>query len=185
MRVMPIPPIAAMRFAARCCRTSFGEPMRSLFLCTGLIVMALMLTPARAQDPVAGAAAGLQQEALPPVSEAVPLTIFVTIWNAIDTPLQAATVPVVTSVAAQTRTWVTAGLTLWLAFFCIGSMFPSGSGGSMFFTGLFRELLQGAVAITIIQAYADLVVPAIQGLPGELATLFATNGSPQAGGGVA
>jgi len=164
---------------------SFGEPMRKLLLCTGLFVMALIVTPARAQDPVAGAAAGLQQEALPPVSEAVPLMIFVTIWNAIDTPLQAATVPVVTAVAAQTRTWVTAGLTLWLAFFCIGAMFPSGSGGSMFFTGLFRELLQGAVAITIIQAYADLVVPAIQGLPGELATLFATNGSPQAGGGVA
>ena len=33
----------------------------------------------------------------------------------------------------------------------------------MFFTGLFRELLQGAVAIAIIQIYADLVVPADTG----------------------
>lgn len=150
-----------------------------------VVVVTTIAAPALAQDPVAGAAAGLQQEALPPVSATVPMVVFTTIWNAIDGRLQAATLPVVAAVADRTRAWVTAGLTLWLAFYCIGALFPTGSGGSMFFTGLFKELLQGAVAITIIQIYADTVVPAIQNLPGELANLFASNGSPPAGAGVA
>jgi hypothetical protein len=160
--------------------------VRRLLALVCLLVTTFMVTPARAQDPVAAAAAGLQQEALPPVSATVPLVIFVTIWNAVDTPLQAAAGPMVATTAATTRTWLVTGLTLWLALWCAGHMFPSGSSGSMFFSGLFRELILGAVALTIVQIYAQYVVPfALQDFPGELTALFTTGGAPTQGAGVA
>ena len=161
-----------------------------LFLCTGLIIVdgADAHAGPRADGPASGRG-GLvkaQQEALPPVSEAVRSdNALSAIWNAIDTPLQGRDCAG-GDVRRGTDPYLGHGRPDLVArVFLHWVDVSSGSGGSMFFTGLFRELLQGAIAITIIQAAADLVVPAIQGLPGELATLFATNGSPQAGGGVA
>jgi TrbL/VirB6 plasmid conjugal transfer protein len=151
-----------------------------------LIVAVALTGHARAQTEPA---VQLGNFATPPEAVAAPagsLAIFTVIFEAVDTPIQGAAGPMVTAAAAQTRTWLTAGLTLWLAFWCIGAMFPDGSGGSMFFTGLFRELLQGAVALTVIQIYADVVLPfALTAFPGELANLFTFGGTPKVGVSVA
>ncbi len=143
-------------------------------------------TQARAQDPVAGAAAGIQQEALPPADVAgAPMVVFTAIFNALDGPLQGGAAGMITAVAAQAHIWVVAGLTLWLALWCISVMYPAGSGQGMFFSGLFREFLVGAVVVTTIDIYANYAMPLLLNMEGELANLFVVQAGPQIGAGVA
>lgn len=149
------------------------------------IIANLLVGSAHAQDvgAILGAAA------LPPPSVPAPpaaYTFFSDSYNAVDGAIQDAAVPIVSGAAAQTRAWVAAGLTLYLAIFCGIQMFPAGSGGSMFLSGLFRELLAGAIVISALQIYADQIMPfLLQTLPGELAALFTFGGSPKSGATVA
>jgi hypothetical protein len=150
-----------------------------------LIVAIVLVGHAQAQDvgAILGAAA------LPPPSTPAPpaaYTFFSDIFNAVDGTIQDAAAPIVAGAAAHTRTILVAAITLWLACWCASELFPSGSGGSMFFTGLFRQMISGAIALSAVQIYADQVMPfLLTTMPGELAGVFTFGGTPQAGATVA
>ncbi len=163
----------------------FGQ----LLAVTVLVILAIAILLAAGQAYAQDVGAILGPAALPPPSLPAPpaaYTFFSDTYNAVDQAIQDAASPIVSGAANQTRVWVAAGLTLWLAIFCAAQMFPHGSGGSLFLTGLFREMIGGAIAIAVLQIYADQVLPfMLQTLPGELAAMFSFGGSPSAGATVA
>ena len=157
--------------------------MRKLLLAIGLCIC--MVGVAHAQDPVAGAAAGIFPEAVPPPNEvsAAAGTIFQTIFTALDTPLEAASAGIVTNVANQTAIWVKAAAAVYLAIWAMSMAIPTSTATGFFLNGMVRELVYVAIAIAVIQVYGQFVVPLVlQTLPGELAALFQMGGTPAQGG---